>query len=139
MCQAGGVRCYNDSSKKLNKINTKLNSARAELDVAKKTMTASARKSDFNGYAKVRKQVETLQKKVEVLETDHRYVQRDVDGTLTGRKLLEKEYSVAKTASELEALDIRRRTADSLRYNREHAFQLIKTGYVPAIRFSKAS
>jgi hypothetical protein len=141
MCQAGGVRCYNDSSKKLTKITEKLTKANSELAAAQKMLSAAAKgnKPDFNTYAKIRKTTGVLEKKIEVLKTDLRYTQRDVDSTLTGRKLIEEEIKNASSSSELDTLDIRRRTAEGIRYNRSHAFDLKKSGYVPAIRFAKAS
>lgn len=140
MCQAWpGPRCYNDSNKKLNKISVKLDAARGELGAAQKTLALAARKSDFNAYSKLRKQTADLQKKVETLEVAHRHTQRDVDSTLTGRKELDSAMRNASSKAELDLLDVRRRTAESLRFNREHALELEKSGYVPAIRFAKAS
>jgi chromosome segregation ATPase len=140
MCQPHGARCYNDSSKKLDKINAKLTTARGELAAAKKAMDDSARKSDFRSYAQTRKQFDNLQKKVETYETDVRHTQRDVDSTRTGRKLLTEATKNARTKEELKALDIRRRTAETIRFSREHAGELKQSGYQSPIRFaSKAA
>jgi chromosome segregation ATPase len=140
MCQPHGARCYNDSSKKLDKINAKLTTARGELSAAQGVLADSARKSDFRSYAKTRKQIDGLQKKVDSYETDLRHTQRDVDSTRTGRKMLAEEIKNARTKEDLKALDVRRRTAEGIRFSREHAGELKKSGYQSPIRFaSKAA
>jgi len=126
MCQKNGARCYNDSSKKLGKIQAKLTSAKSEL--------AAAQKSDFRAYSKHRNTVASLEKKVEGLATSLRHTQRDVDSTRTGRKLLAEQIYNAKTPEQLRELDVRRRTAEGIRFSREHAGELIESGYQPAIR-----
>jgi len=137
MCQAlPGPRCFNDSSKKLTKQNAKLNKAESELSGAQNKLAAAARKSDFNGYAKLRKEVSVKESRVNELRTHCRHTQRDVDSTLTGRKEIEQAMNTATTKREIKELDIRRRTAEALRFNREHALALKERGYVPAIRFA---
>ena len=137
MCQAQpGPRCYNDSNKKLVKLNAKLTKAEGELADAQKQLAAAARKSDFNAYSKLRKTVSVLEEKAETLRTTCRHTQRDVDSTLTGRKAIESAIQTAASKQELDQLDIRRRTAEALRFNREHALALQERAYVPAIRFA---
>lgn len=137
MCQASpGPRCFNDSNKRMAKLNAKLEKTQADLDVARKGLDDAAKASNFNAYSKAKKQVTLLEKKVEQVSTDIRHTQRDIDSTLTGRKAIEKAMASASTKSELNALDIRRRTAEALRFNREHALALKENGQVPAIRFA---
>jgi len=134
MCQKNGARCYNDSSKKLGKIQAKLTSAKSELAAAQKSQTIAGSKADFRAYSKHRNTVASLEKKVEGLATSLRHTQRDVDSTRTGRKLLAEQIYNAKTPEQLRELDVRRRTAEGIRFSREHAGELIESGYQPAIR-----
>ena len=137
MCQAlPGPRCFNDSSKKLTKQHEKLNKAEGDLQAAQKQLAVVARKQDITAYSKIRKTVTVLEDKVNTMRVECRHTQRDVDSTLTGRKALETSTLSAGTKAELDELDIRRRTAEALRFNREHALALKERGYVPAIRFA---
>lgn len=138
MCQSHGTRCYNDSNKKLVKLTAKLVSAQSELTLAQKQLIAASRKSDFdfNQYAKLRKSITAFTAKKVKLQEDVCHVQRDVDGTLTGRKQLEQLRLSATTKKEIDELDVRRRTASSNRLARERSRVIFENGYTPAIRFA---
>ena len=136
MCQKNGIRCYNDSHKKVVKLTQKLGVAETNLKVAKNQLASAARKSDFNAFSKVRKNVTACEEKVATLTTAIRHTQRDVDSTLTGRRELEAAMAKAETKAEMDALDVRRRTGEAVRFTREHALSLTERNYVPPIRFA---
>ena len=138
MCQAHGTRCYSDSNAKLTKLNAKLASAQGELSHAKKDLRIAGRNPDlnFNQYTKLRKKITVLKAKAAKLQEQANHAQRDVDGTRTGIKNLERLALEAKTKKEIDALDIRRRTAASQRSVYEHQHEQYKSGYNSAISFA---
>lgn len=137
MCQASpGPRCFNDSNKRMVKLQSKLSNYETELNSARKELIRVAKTQDFTGFSKIRGKVNVLEGKVNKYQTEIRHTQRDIDSTLSGRKVLEEAMKQARTKSELDALEVRRRTSDALRFNREHALDLKKSGFVPPIRFT---
>ncbi len=139
MCyESPGPRCYNDSNKTLIKKQAKLDHIKSEIRDAEKLLEDAAKKSNFTEFAKLRKTINVLNAKKFELETDIRYTQRDVDSTKTGMKMLDDQMAEATSKSELKVLDNRRKAAQGLRYAREHALQLKKSGLVPVINFTVA-
>jgi chromosome segregation ATPase len=137
MCyESPGPRCYNDSNKKLIRLTAKLDLTAKEIKQAEKLLSEHASKNNYNGYEKVRRTLNSLKARHESLETEVRYVQRDLDSTKTGMKKLEQEIAQATTKSAIKKLDDRRRAAKGLRYQREHALELKKSGATPVINFT---
>lgn len=136
MCyESPGPRCFNDSNKKLIKIQAKLERVERDNETANKLLASHAQDGNYAEFARVRKTISTLESRKRDFEVEIRYVQRDVDSTMTGMKKLEEDMKQANTKSEIVSLDNRRRAAQGLRYQRDHALKIKKSGAPPAINF----
>lgn len=135
MCQADpGPRCYADSSKRLARTEVKLTRVSASLASCNAEMTAAASKKDFTGYAKAKKRADGFKAQVADLEHKVLSIQRDVDGTKTGARLLKEAMANATSNEELRSLQNREKAAGSRRLGRTHALYRIQSDYKPLMR-----
>lgn len=135
MCQADpGPRCYADSSKRLSRVEQKLERVSVSLAACNADMSAAASKKDFTGYAKAKKRADGFKAQAFDLQRKVLYIQRDVDGTKTGARMLRESMATASSAEELRALQNREKAAGALRYGRTHALNRIQSGYKPLMR-----
>lgn len=141
MCQAApGPRCYNDSSRKLSQLKNrviKLKDENTKLELAISSAQAANNSSEVK---KLTDRKSMLTSKVTGLETEIRHVQRDVDGTLTGRRHLQDELETARDPKAIREIEIRLRAGAALRHARETALDWASSNRPAPIRLvSKAA
>jgi len=140
MCQAApGPRCYADTSKVLRTRAQKLEVKKTKLAAAIALQNKAASSKDFTGYARQLKAVEALTKDVKELETIRRYDRRDAYGTKTGAARLDAKIKNASDNKEYDYFRNLKIQAEALRFSRTHALERKQSGYVPAIRLSRAA
>lgn len=143
MCQAApGPRCYNDSNRKLSQLENrgkKLKKDIETIDAAIKTASGSEGVK-LSQIRKLTEQKKALASRLTSIETEYRHTQRDVDGTLTGRRVLQEQINKTNDPNKVEALEVRLRAGAALRFARETALEWSTSGRPAPIRLiSKAA
>lgn len=141
MCQAApGPRCFNDSSRKLKQLVNRRDKISKEITVANTALieahNSGAKASEIK---KLMEHKRVLVSRLEAVELEVRHTQRDVDGTLTGRRNLMDELEKTHDPKAIENLEVRLRAGAALRLARETALEYASSGRPAPIRFAVKS
>jgi chromosome segregation ATPase len=138
MCQAQpGPRCYNDSSRKLGQLEKRIAKYVGERDDLDKRLAKAVSENKTSEAKKLSESRTKIINRLEAVSTELRHTQRDVDGTLTGRRHLTDEISKASDPNTITELETRLKTGQGQRFAREHALARINSGKPAPIRLIK--
>lgn len=135
MCRKGS-RCWSDTSARKESLDNRVMTAKTKLKNVRSNKTKASKAGDFNAYSKFRKQEELLSSRVEKLNTEIRHNQRDMDGTKTGRNILEAQLAEVTNPKERKELESRLAAASALRFAREYAYEQEVHPRVPLLRIA---
>lgn len=135
MCRKGS-RCWSDTSARKASLDNRVMKAKAKLKTVRSNKTKASQAGDFNAYSKFRKQEELLSSRVEKLTTEVRHNQRDMDGTKTGRNMLETQLAQTGPSKERRELENRLAAASALRFAREYAYEQEVNPRIPLLRIA---
>lgn len=135
MCRKGS-RCWSDTSARKESLDNRVTKAKGKLKTVRANKTKASKAGDFNAYSKFRKQEELLSSRVEKLNTEVRHNQRDMDGTKTGRNMLEAQLAQVTDPKERKELEGRLAAASALRFAREYAYEQEVNPRVPLLRIA---
>lgn len=135
MCQASpGPRCFNDSNKRLGKLKTHVESLSSELTRVNEALTVATKAGNASEVKKLSDRKVVVSGKLNSLTIEVRHTQRDVDGTLTGRKELAAALESARDVKVINELQVRLRAGAALRMARESALEWATSGRPAPIR-----
>lgn len=135
MCRKGS-RCWSDTSARKVSLDNRVMKAKTKLKNVRSNKTKASKAGDFNAYSKFRKQEELLSSRVEKLTTEVRHNQRDMDGTKTGRNMLETQLAQVADVKERKELEGRLAAASALRFAREYAYEQEINPRIPLLRIA---
>lgn len=132
-----GLRCYPDSKKKLTRIDVNIAASENLSDELLKEMGTvdPSTVAGLQRYEECRELRAKNEEHLKELRRDRIHTLRDVDSTKQGREELLEALKNVTSTSEEHALSVRLATSDSIRFNREHAVQLKKSGRAAPIHF----
>jgi regulator of replication initiation timing len=137
MCQAQpGPRCYNDSSRRLGQLEKRVGKYVAECDDLEKSISKAVSENKASEVKKLSERKTAVTNRLETVKTELRHTQRDVDGTLTGRRKLNDEIASASDPALITELETRLKTGQGQRFAREHALERLNSGKPAPIRFA---
>jgi len=135
MCSPQG-RCYSDSHSKAQSLRSRIAKNYDKLADNTKKLQAALTAKSFATYEKLRSVRERIIGWIKDLTRELRYVQRDIDGTKKGRKLIEEEMAATNDPKVVEALQVRIKQAEAMRFQRQHAFQYVAEHRTPLLRIA---